>query len=147
MSIDMPIAETNAQALDLLRREIAREHDLLNSRTNIFLLWQAILMAGYAIGTASYLFHIILSVLGIFSCLVWLYVGHLSRVMIKAYWIDILKREESLPETTRFYTMARHFRRKHRSRLFGLSVTKCMTYVFPIVWIVAWVLTLLLIKV
>jgi len=131
--------------LEVVREEAIREHERLHSRTGIFLLWQSVLFAGYATlssqnGDGK---HIIVALVGLVLSIIWLYVGHLSRDAIILIWAEIYLLEESLPEKSRLFTRARKAREKSRARFFGLSVTKCFTYLFPAIWIVGWLAALI----
>lgn len=121
-----------------LRECVDREHDLLNTRTSLFLLWQSILMAGFAITSAGHGVLILISTLGMVSSVVWLYIGHISRHMTEWYWQELKQIESNLPEEERLYSNARSFREDHQGRIMGLSVTKCLVYIFPTIWAFTW---------
>lgn len=43
----------SADTLNVLRELADREHDLLNERTNMFLVYHSVLMAGFALGSSA----------------------------------------------------------------------------------------------
>ena len=131
--------------LDVLRRELKREHDLLSNRANFFLVWQAILMAGLAIGPGAPAIATVVCLLGLMSSMAWLYIGCLNRAMLKRCWTEIQTREAQLPEDERLFTAARKYRVSFRGRIFGLSVSKCLAYLFPLMWALTWAAILALV--
>src|SRR5688572_30229570 len=52
-----------------------REHDLLLARTNIFLVYNSLLMAGFAIGTKAQAVLGLLPPLGLVTSVIWIYTG------------------------------------------------------------------------
>jgi hypothetical protein len=124
--------------LQVLRAKVDREHDLLNTRTNIFLLWQSILMAGFAAGSTTPTVLTLVSILGLLSSLVWIYIGIASRRMTEWYWEQLRKRESALPKQERLYSDSREYRKTAHCRLAGISVSKCLVYIFPVMWAATW---------
>jgi hypothetical protein len=136
---DVGLCNSAGYDIHVLREKVDREHDLLNTRTNIFLLWQSILMAGFAAGSSTPSVLTLVSILGLLSSVVWIYIGIASRQMTEWYWTQIRSCESALPKQERLYSDSRDYRKKAQGRLAGLSVSKCLVYIFPTMWAATWI--------
>jgi len=124
--------------LNLLRHLADREHHLLNDRTNIFLIWQSILMAGFALAKDFPEVKFILPLLGFVSSLIWFYIGYRSIVVGKYFRDEVRKCEENLSEDERVYTNAENWRKSSRPPGFGFPVSKYFAYFLPGLWGATW---------
>jgi hypothetical protein len=129
--------------LNLLRGLVDREHHLLHDRTNIFLIWQSILIAGFGLGKDSSQLIIILPLLGFASSLIWLYVGHRSVKLENYYFRQVLICESCFPESERVYTDAKNWRKITDAPIMGLRVAMYLAYVLPGLWAITWFVLLL----
>ena len=128
--------------LNLLRQLVDREHHLLNDRSNIFLVWHSILMAGFALGKDLPPLFTILPILGLAGSLIWLYMGHRSVVVGKYYRDEVHACEESLPDNQRVYTNSENWRKSTCPPIFAFPVSKYFAYLLPGLWALAWLVLL-----
>ena len=130
----------SADKLNLLRQLEDRESRFFTDRTNIFLIWHSILMAGFALGMKLPTLAILLPSLGITGSLIWLYVSHRGRIQAKYFLEEIRRCELHLPEDERVYSDAQNWRKKTRSPILGIPVSAYFTYVLPVLWALTWLL-------
>ena len=127
----------------VIRGLVDREHGLLNERTNIFLLLQSILMAGFALGDpAPHDFRLIITLMGLISSALWLYIGILSRDVLHYYRKKLLECESGLPGDEMIYTESIEFRDKKQRRIFRPSIGRCLAFIFPSLWVLTWIFIL-----
>jgi hypothetical protein len=115
-----------------------REHDLLVNRTNIFLVYHSILMAGFALGSDTPSATPLLAVLGFIGGCIWVYVGHRSLLTARYFWDRVLVCESTMPDTDRVITEFLEWRDETRIPIIGFPVETYIAKVLPIVWVLTW---------
>ena len=142
--IDVTTNTTSNDRLLYLREKLEKEHSLLNERSNIFLIWQSILIAGLAIGSTQTNFNTdiirVLIVLGLISSIIWLYVGKMGKLGADFFWKKLEIEEAKLPEGERFYIDSFTTRRKRR--IFKFAITDIFAYAVPSIWLIVWLFSL-----
>ncbi len=127
------------EMVQLLRDRSDREYNLLNERTNIFLLTHTILMAGAAIGNISIYGTITLGSLGGFISLIWIYISHRTLKMADYYNGLIERNESSMPEEKRLFSNSFKYRTCVSRPIFNCRVSNYLAYVLPSAWMLVWI--------
>ena len=121
-----------------------REYDLLIGRTQIFMLYNSILMAGFALSKNIPMIIKILPVLGLISCLVWIYIGQRSLMTAQYFWNQVLKAETLFRPVDRIFTDFFEWRKTSKAKVFGYSVTSYIGRIFPYLWFITWTIVAIL---
>lgn len=120
----------------------SREIDLLNERTNLFLLYNSILMAGLALGKLSDSLMIVVAIAGLLSSFIWLYLGQRGIVLEKFAWKKVYSLEEQQPRDERIHTQFKKYRQDTRPSFFGWRSSVYVGRVIPILWALTWAVVL-----
>lgn len=126
--------------LELLRKLTDREHDLFNTRTSTFLLWESILMAAYSWSRSTQVLGSIIPIMGICATCLWAYVARRTLLMQSYYREQVFRYEKDLPsDEERVYTNGRYWRRHVNRPLLGITTSQYFAYGFPTLWVCAWI--------
>jgi hypothetical protein len=127
-----------ADYLKIALERAQREHDLLMNRTNMFLTYHSILMAGFALGSSS---AVVLGVpiLGLLTSLIWLYVAERSLRTAQYFWGKVLEIELQFEPRHRLFTEFFEWRTRSRFPVIGFSVSVYVARVLPILWAASWI--------
>lgn len=129
-----------ADQLRVVLDRAQREHDLLMERTNMFLLYHSILMAGFALGNNAPAIVACLPVLGVITSFVWLYVGQRSLMTASYFWNRVLDFESQCEPSQRIFTDFFEWRSRTRFPVVGFSVAVYVGRVLPALWACTWIL-------
>jgi hypothetical protein len=116
-----------------------REHDLLMNRTNMFLTYHSILMAGFALGNSSAV-AIGVPILGLLTSLIWLYIAERSLRSANYFWDKVLEMELQFEPDDRFFSQFFEWRTRTRFPVIGFSVSVYVARVLPTLWAASWIL-------
>jgi hypothetical protein len=128
----------NVSAIVSSLKKAHREHDLLMERTNVFLLYHSILMAGFAIGSNAPSIIRLLPGLGIIGSTLWIYIGHRSLRTTQYFRDRLLECEATMPEADRVMTAFFVWRRETKTPFIGFPIETYIAHVFPVVWALTW---------
>jgi len=142
MTLAQVTSKKNDDRLATLRCLADREDALLSTRSNLFLIWQSILMASQVAGQKSLGFAVSISVLGLISTAIWGYMSYYSHMVARNYRRLVREEERTRPKEDQIYSNAREHR--HSIRVCGVSNNMCLAALFPIVWAAAWLVVLIL---
>ena len=121
-----------------------REHDLLINRTNIFLLYNSILIAGFALGSNAPSVVALLPTLGLLTSAIWLYIGERSLMTAGYFWTKVLEVEAQLEPSERVFTDFFAWRERTRLRVVGFSVATYIARVLPLLWVLTWIVVVMI---
>ncbi|MBU1100239.1 MAG: hypothetical protein KKA84_07520 [Bacteroidetes bacterium] len=121
-----------------------REYDLLIGRTSIFMLYNSILMAGFALSKNIPMIVKLLPVLGLISCLVWIYIGQRSIMTAQYFWNKVLKTETLFRPVDRIFTDFFEWRKATKAKIFGFPITTYIGRIFPYLWFITWTIVAIL---
>ena len=119
-------------------RRAEREHDLLLARTNIFLVYNSILMAAFALGTNAHTVVTLLATIGMLTSVVWIYTGQRSLTTAAYFWERVIASEATLAPGSRVFTEFFDWRNQARWTPFGISTAVCIGRVLPWLWALTW---------
>jgi hypothetical protein len=127
---------SHSEHLQLLRELLKREHDLLIQRTNVFLLFHSILMAGVALGeNGPAILKLLVPSFGIITSLIWAYMGY-RNVRAEHHFEELVcASEANLAETFRVFT---NFKAQRQGGLHILKSSWWFAYVLPLLWFLVW---------
>ena len=140
------MSDSISETLEVLRERTDREDNLLNERTNIFLVCHSILMAGFALGSAAPQFVLlVLTVVGFVFSVFWFYVAYRTLMMVAYFGRLVRKQEKKLGnQEDKIYLNAWKWRKEPNNRpLLGFSVSNYISYGLPLLWCIAWLVTFL----
>lgn len=123
----------------VLRTVYEREHDLLNNRTNIFLLSQTVLVGAFTFASSNFLIKMnaIISAFGIlFSCL-WLVITIYGYQFYKRISKLLAEYEDKLSSDDKVYLKISPFIEGKKK---VPIVTLILAWIFPISWILFWLI-------
>lgn len=81
MTLSQATGQKNEIRLETLRCLADREDALLSTRTNLFLIWQSILMASQVAGQKYLGLLVSISILGLISTAIWGYMSYYSHMV------------------------------------------------------------------
>jgi hypothetical protein len=129
--------------LDLLRQLHLREYSLLNERTNMFLLFNLVLMIGFTFRRDIISFKY-LPMIGIFVSMIWIYIGYRTNLVKNYFGDEIIKYEAKLTDKEdRVFSEAFSWRNSKRKSSFYWEASTYTGRVFPVLWSIIWMIAFL----
>ena len=93
----------NEQTIIAARELLYREHDLLNTRTNIFLVVQAIFLGGFSVSLSlSVNFAYVIVTIGFFYSIMWLSINNIHYKSYKKVRKLLFSYEKNCPKKTEY---------------------------------------------
>jgi hypothetical protein len=138
------VAATLDNRLETYRQLTLREYDLLIERSNMFLVYHSILMAGFALGSSAPKVVGVLPLLGFVASIMWLFTGHRTLRVADYLHNKVVNLEASLPAEDRVYTSFRSWRREKNPPVFRVRVSNLFAIGFPALWAMTWILAYIL---
>jgi hypothetical protein len=130
--------------LETYRQLTLREYDLLIERSNMFLVYHSILMAGFALGSSAPRVVGVLPLLGFVASIMWLFTGHRTLRVADYLHDKVVALEAALPAEDQIYTRFRGWRREENPPVFRLRVSNLFAIGFPVLWAGTWALAYVL---
>lgn len=117
-----------------------RETDLLNQRTNIFLLYNSILLMSLSLIGVPNRVKGIIAISGFVSTLIWLYMGWRAKVVIDYANKRVLESELNMSnDGSRIHTDFSNERNRTRPKYIGFSISVYIGRILPVIWAITWV--------
>ena len=146
MSVNTTETSSLISRVEVYRHLVLREHDLLIERSNMFLVYHSILMAGFALGSSAHRIVGVLPIFGLVASLIWLHIGHRTLRGSNFLHDKLADLESALPEEDQIYSTFRAWRRQEDPPPFRVRVSGYFGLGFPVLWAVTWALALYLRK-
>jgi hypothetical protein len=131
--------ESVVKRRDVFRDIALHEIDLLNQRTNMFLVYNSILMAGLAVGSLTEVQRLIITISGFFSAFIWLYLGQRGILLEEYAWQKVRELEKKLEDDQRVHTQFIDERHRTRWRIIGRPSSVYVGRWLPFVWLITWI--------
>jgi hypothetical protein len=126
--------------LETYRELTLREYDLLIERSNMFLVYHSILMAGFALGSSVPKVIVILPFFGFAASIMWLIIGHRTLQVANHLHDKVVALEAARPPDDQVYSNFRSWRRKENPPSFGVRISSYFAIGFPLLWAITWIL-------
>ena len=136
--------ESTLNRLSIYRELLLREYDMVIERSNMFLVYHSILMAGFALGSNAPRIVEVLPFFGLAASLMWLHIGYRTITVADHLYKKVTSCEESLPEEDRIYSQFLSWRRKEKPPIFRVRLSSYFGIGFPILWAITWSCAILL---
>ncbi len=123
---------------DAFYKLVSREIELLNQRTNMFLVYNTILMVGLGLGRLNGALSLVVIGSGLLSSFIWIYLGNLGLILEDFFWDKAYMLEDDLDPDEKIYSQFKVQRKTTRRYRFFWRSSVYIGRILPPLWLLTW---------